>query len=211
AVNLSAEDLMNAVQKQHAELPAGILQGKMTEANVRTMGEAASLKQFDRLVVAQRGGQQINLGDVAVNEDGTEDRRSFARFSRMPAVAIGVRKAIGGNLVAVCENVKKELPRLQRMLPEGVELHVPVDSSLFVRENVEELKLTLFLGIVFTAVVCFLFLGSVGTTLNICLSIPTSLIGTFFVLKYGMKLLGVPPFTINLMTLLGLSLSVGVV
>src|SRR2546421_11973073 len=74
-----------------------------------------------------------------------------------------------------------------------------------------ELKLTLFLGIVLTAIVCFLFLGSVGTTLNICLSIPTSLIGTFFILNYGMQLLHVQPFTINLMTLLGLSLSVGVV
>src|SRR5207253_7410140 len=71
--------------------------------------------------------------------------------------------------------------------------------------------LTLFLGIVLTAAVCFLFLGSVGTTLNICLSIPTSLVGTFFVLKYGTKLFGMAPFTINLMTLLGLSLSVGVV
>src|SRR5437667_5990800 len=97
------------------------------------------------------------------------------------------------------------------MLPEGVELSVPVDYSLFVRENVEELKLTLFLGIVLTAVVCFLFLGSVGTTLNICLSIPTSLVGTFFFLNHGVKLFGLPPFTINLMTLLGLSLSVGVV
>src|SRR5439155_3988070 len=105
----------------------------------------------------------------------------------------------------------KELPRLTRMLPEGVELNVPVDYSVFVRENVDELKLTLFLGIVLTAIVCFLFLGSVGTTLNICLSIPTSLVGTFFVLNYGMKLLGLPPFTINLMTLLALSLSVGVV
>jgi multidrug efflux pump subunit AcrB len=129
----------------------------------------------------------------------------------MPAVAVGVLKSIGGNLVAVCENVKKELPRLRRMLPRDVDLHIPVDYSLFVRENVDELRLTLFLGIVLTAVVCFLFLGSLGTTLNICLSIPTSLIGTFFVLKYGMKLIGVPPFTINLMTLLGLSLSVGVV
>src|SRR3989440_1229174 len=129
----------------------------------------------------------------------------------MPAVAVGVRKAVGGNLVAVCENVKKELPRLRKTLPPGVELHVPVDYSLFVRENVEELKLTLFLGIALTAGVCFLFLGSIGTTVNICLSIPTSLVGTFFVLNYGMRLFGIQPFTINLMTLLGLSLSVGVV
>src|SRR5262249_14465977 len=104
-----------------------------------------------------------------------------------------------------------EMPRLRRMLPPGIELNIPVDYSLFVRENVDELRLTLFLGIVLTAGVCFLFLGSVGTTLNICLSIPTSLVGTFFVPNYGVKLFGLPPFTINLMPLLGLSLSVGVV
>ncbi|MCS7047433.1 MAG: efflux RND transporter permease subunit, partial [Gemmataceae bacterium] len=215
--NMSAEDLLRAVQMQHTEMPAGYIQSKLTEANLRTMGEAYTLKDLNRLPIAQKNHQQVYLKDVAVIEDGAEDRRSFARYSRMPAVAVGVRKAIGGNLVAVCENVRKQIGTpdkpgpLLKMLPPGVELHVPVDYSIFVKENVAELKLTLFLGIVFTAVVCFLFLGSLGTTINICLSIPTSLIGTFFVLKYGVALFGLEPFTINLMTLLGLSLSVGVV
>src|SRR5438552_7285330 len=209
--NLAADDVKNAIQQQHAELPAGYIKSNLVEFNLRTMGEAYSLNEFRNLLVAQRNGHQIYLKDVATVQDGLEDRRSLARFNRMPAVAVGVRKAIGGNLVAVCENVKKELPRLQKMLPQGVELHVPVDYSVFVRENVDELKLTLFLGIVLTAAVCFLFLGSLGTTINICLSIPTSLIGTFFVINYGVKLVGMQPFTINLMTLLGLSLSVGVV
>jgi multidrug efflux pump subunit AcrB len=209
--NLSADDVKAAIQTQHAELPAGYIKSNMVEFNLRTMGEAYTIDEFKKLLIAERNGQQIYLGDVATIEDGQEDQRSLARFNRMPAVAVGVRKAIGGNLVSVCEHVKSELPRLRRMLPKGVELHVPVDTSLFVRENVEELKLTLILGILLTAVVCFLFLGSLGTTLNICLSIPTSLVGTFFVLHYGVKLFGLPPFTINLMTLLGLSLSVGVV
>jgi HAE1 family hydrophobic/amphiphilic exporter-1 len=209
--NISADELLQAVQRQHAELPAGYIQSSYVEFNLRTMGEAYSVSEFDKLLVAQRNGHQIYLRDVGVVEDGQEDRRSLARYNRLPAVAVGVRKPVGGNLVSACENVKKELPRLRKSLPPGVELNVPVDYSLFVRENVQELKLTLFLGIVLTAVVCFLFLGSVGTTLNICLSIPTSLIGTFFVLNYGMRLFGLQPFTINLMTLLGLSLSVGVV
>lgn len=209
--NLAADDVLQAVQRQHAELPAGYIKSNLIEFNVRTMGEAYTLQEFDKILLTQRNGQQIYLRDVAVIEDGLEDRRSLARYNRMPAVAVGVRKAIGGNLVAVCENVKNELPRLRRLLPEGVQLDIPVDYSLFVRENVDELRLTLFLGIVLTAGVCFLFLGSIGTTLNICLSIPTSLIGTFFVINYGVKLVGIQPFTINLMTLLGLSLSVGVV
>jgi len=209
--NLAADDVRQAIQKQHAEMPAGYIQSKMVEFNLRTMGEAYSVNEFRKLLVAQRDGQHILLEDLAVVEDGMEDRRSLARFNRMPAIAVGIRKAIGGNLVGLCENVKKELPRLRKMLPPGVELNVPVDSSVFVRENIDELKLTLMLGVLFTGVVCYLFLGSIGSTVNICLSIPTSLIGTFFFINYGVKFFGWPPFTINLMTLLGLSLSVGVV
>jgi len=211
AHNLSADDVVQALQRQHLELPGGYINSQSREINVRTMGEAYTIADFEKLLVAQRNHQQVYLRDVASIEDGLQDRRSLARYNRVPAVAVGVRKSIGGNLVAVCENVKKELPRLRKTLPAGVELHVPVDYSLFVRENVDELKLTLFLGIILTAIVCFFFLGSLGTTLNICLSIPTSLIGTFFVIKYGVQLFGIQPFTINLMTLLALSLSVGVV
>jgi multidrug efflux pump subunit AcrB len=209
--NLTASDVQKAIQEQHVELPAGYVNSARVELNVRTMGEMYAVEDFKRLLVAQRNGQPVYLGQLATIEDGSQDFRTLARYNRLPAVGVGVRKAIGGNLVAVCENVKAELPRLKRSLPEGVEMHVPVDYSLFVRENIEEMKLTLFLGVALTALVCFLFLGSLGTTLNICLSIPTSLIGTFFVINYGMKLFGLPPFTINLMTLLALSLSVGIV
>ncbi len=215
--NLSADDVRAAIETQHAELPAGYIKSNLVEFNLRTMGEAYTIEDFKKLLIAQRDKQQIYLSDVATIEDGLEDQRSLARFNRMPAVAVGVRKAIGGNLVSVCENVKKQLGTeqnpgpLRKMLPKDIRVDVPVDTSLFVRENVEELKLTLILGVLLTSVVCFLFLGSIGTTINICLSIPTSLIGTFFVLNYGIKLFGMQPFTINLMTLLGLSLSVGVV
>jgi multidrug efflux pump subunit AcrB len=201
---LGADDVIQTIQRQHTELPAGYIKSSQVEFNVRTMGEAYSIGDFNNLLLAERNGQQIHLDDVAVVEDGLEDRRSLARYNRLPCVAVGVRKAIGSNLVAVCEGVKAKLPELRRGLPEGFELSMPVDYSVFVEESVDELQLTLFLGIVLTAVVCYMFLGSFGTTLNICLSIPTSLIGTFFVIRY----LG---FTLNLMTLLALSLSVGVV
>jgi multidrug efflux pump subunit AcrB len=210
--NLTAAEIRTAIQNQHQELPAGTITSRMIEANVRAMGEAYSIDEFKRILIARRNGQAIYLADLTSSiEDGTEDERSVARYNGRPAVAVGVRKAIGGNLVSVCENVKKELPRLRRMVPAGIEMDVPIDYSVFVRENVEEMKLTLVLGVLLTAIVCFLFLGSLGTTINVCLSIPTSLVGTFFFVNYGMKLFGHPPFTINLMTLLALSLSVGVV
>lgn len=209
--NLAVDEVLDSLKRQHAELPAGYLQSKLVELNVRTMGEAYSLKELENLVIAQKDGQPIRLNNIAVVEDGMEDKRSLARFNRMPSVAVGVRKAVGGNLVAVCENVKNALPELRKLLPPNVQLDIPVDYSIFIRENVAELQLTLILGILLTAIVCFLFLGSLGTTINICISIPTSLLGTFFFIRYGVKMLGMEPFTINLMTLLGLSLSVGVV
>src|SRR5262249_34207401 len=94
AFNLAADDVLQAIQKQHSELPAGYIQSNLVEFNIRTMGEAYSIPEFEKLLVAQRNGQQIYLKDVAVVEDGLEDRRSLARFNRMPAVAVGVRKAI---------------------------------------------------------------------------------------------------------------------
>src|SRR5262245_58730693 len=112
--NLTAEDVVRTMQQQHAEMPAGYIKSNYVEFNLRTMGEAYSVDEFQRLLIAERQGQQIYLGDVAVIEDGLQDKRSLARYNRKPAVAIGVRKAIGGNLVAVCENVKNELPRLRK-------------------------------------------------------------------------------------------------
>lgn len=209
--NLSAEDVRLAIQRQHAELPAGYIKSRQVEFNLRVMGEAADIGELGRLIVSQKAGQTVRLEDVAVVADSTVDRRGLARYNRLPAVAIGVRKAIGGNLVAVCDAVRSELPQLRRLLPPGIDLAMPVDSSRFVRENIEELKLTLVLGVLLTAAVCYLFLGSLETTVNICLSIPTSLLGTFFFLHYAIRWIGMEPFTLNLMTLLGLSLSVGVV
>ncbi|MFZ4645671.1 MAG: efflux RND transporter permease subunit, partial [Gemmataceae bacterium] len=209
--NLSAEDVRLAIQRQHAELPAGYIKSQQVEFNLRVMGEAATLAELGRLIVFQKSGQTVRLEDVAVVADSTVDKRGLARYNRLPAVAIGIRKAIGGNLVSVCDAVRAEMPRLARLLPPGVDMAIPVDSSRFVRENIDELKLTLILGVVLTAIVCYLFLGSLETTVNICLSIPTSLLGTFFFLNYGARWIGMEPFTLNLMTLLGLSLSVGVV
>ena len=211
AFALTAEDIRAAIQSQHAELPAGYIKSNQVEFNLRTMGEASNAEEFRRLVVARRNDQTIHLGDVAILEDGGEDRRSLARFNRLPAVALGVRKAIGGNLVEVCDSIQKALPRLRKLLPEGVELAVSVDSSEFVKENIHELQLTLILGVLLTSIVCYAFLGSFATTLNICLTIPTSLLGTFFFTKDFLGWFGLPPFTLNLMTLLALSLSVGVV
>jgi multidrug efflux pump subunit AcrB len=204
AYNLDAFDVMQALRAESVEKPAGYFQGERREINVRVMGEGRTPEQFRQIPIANRDNQIIRVGDVAVVEDGLEDRRGFARFNGEPNVGIGVMRATGANVVEVCDEVKRRLPALRRSLPEGMEISISTDYSLFIKDDIEEVKQSLFFGVILTALVTFVFLGSLGSTLNVCISIPTSLIGTFIAIRiFG--------FTVNFMTLLALSLSVGVV
>jgi HAE1 family hydrophobic/amphiphilic exporter-1 len=204
AHNLDALDVMRAIRAEHVEKPAGYFQSELREVNVRTMGEARNVYDFNSIPVVQRGGAVIHLRDVAIVEDGMEDYRTFARFNREPNVGIGVMRATGGNVVEVCDAVKERLPILRKMLPPDMEISISTDYSLFIQDDIAEVKSALMYGVLLTALVTFLFLGSLGTTLNVCVSIPTSLMGTFIVMHWC-------GFTVNFMTLLALSLSVGVV
>ncbi len=202
---MDALDAFQVIRDQHVELPAGYLDGKNREADVRTMGEARTAKEFQDLTAMNAKGQIVTIGDLGTVEDGLADKRSFARFNRLPTVGVGVMRATGANVVQVCEEVKARLPALRKLAePLGIEVSVSTDFSLFIKDDIEEVKEALLLGVILTALVTFIFLGSFGTTLNVCISIPTSLIGTFI----AIKALG---FTVNFMTLLALSLSVGVV
>ncbi len=204
AFGLDPTDVMQALRKEHVEMPAGYLQGDWRELNVRTMGEGRSAEEFAEIPLFNKSGQIIRVKDIADVEDGLSDRRSLARFNREPTVGVGVLRALGANVVEVCTAVKERLPALRKLLKPGMELSISTDYSLFIIDDIEEVKQALLLGIMLTAVVTFLFLGSVGTTLNVCISIPTSLIGTFIAIRWF-------GFTINFMTLLAMSLSVGVV
>ncbi|HMO34679.1 MAG TPA: efflux RND transporter permease subunit, partial [Gemmatales bacterium] len=191
------------IRREHVEKPAGSVESVLREMHVRVLGEARVADEFRSIpVVTSPNGQVVKLEDIAIVEDGLEDRRSLARFNREPCVGIGVLRAAGAN--EVCDEVKRRIPELKRRLPDDLSLSVSTDFSLFIKDDIAEVKETLLIGVLLTAVVTYCFLGSVGTTINVCLSIPISLIGTFMVIRY----LG---FTLNFMTLLGLSLAVGVV
>lgn len=202
---LDAVDVVQAMRREHVEKPAGALESQKREMQVRVLGEARKPGDFSSIpITTTNTGQVIRLGDVAVVEDGLEDRRSLARFNRRPCVGVGVLRATGANVVEVCDEVKRKMPELKKKLPSDLSLDISTDFSLFIKDDIAEVKQTLLIGVVLTAVVTYCFLGSIETTINVCLSIPISLIGTFMVIRY----LG---FTVNFMTLLGLSLSVGVV
>ncbi|MSR30781.1 MAG: efflux RND transporter permease subunit [Gemmataceae bacterium] len=198
-------DVFRALQMEHMEKPAGYLKSGKREINVRLMGEARNPKEFEDLpIVSRPDGAVIYLKDIAILEDGMTDRRSFSRFNYENTVGVGAMRATGANVVQVCDEVKRRLPMLRAMAPPGIEIGISTDFSLFIKDDIEEVQHALSLGIILTAIVALMFLGSLGSTMNVCVSIPVSILGTFVVMKWA-------GFTLNFMTLLGLSLSVGVV
>jgi len=205
---LTVQDVIMAVQEEHVEIPAGRLETSKTEANVRAMGEAQSVGDFEKIVINYRDGKPIYrpilLKEVAQIEDGLADVRRIGRVMGKPAVGLGIRKLRGENSVAVARKVKKRLEEIRRDLPPQYEIGINFDSTKFIEDNVDELIFTLILSAILTSLVCWIFLGSWSTTLNILLAIPTSLLGTFIVLKFA-------HFTLNTFTLLGLSLAIGIV
>jgi multidrug efflux pump len=204
ANGLTVLDVTAAIEREHREVPAGRIETGEREMNVKAEGEAIDLDAFKNLVVAYRDGAPVRLSDVAVVEDGLEDRRRLARANGNPSIGFGIRKLRGANAVQVGRDIKARVAALQPSLPDGLALNVNFDGTTFIEEAIDEILFTLLLAALLTGVVCWLFLGSWSSTVNVLMAIPTSILGTFIVMYF----LG---FTLNTMTVLGLSLCVGIV
>jgi hydrophobe/amphiphile efflux-1 (HAE1) family protein len=201
---LTVSDVIAAMQRQHVELPAGRIETEGREVNVRVMGEALDLDAFRALVVGTRAEAAVHLEDVALVEDGFEDVRRVARVNGEPAQGLGVRKQRGANAVAVARQVHTIIDEIRPTLPEDMQLGINFDGTRYIEESVHEIQFELLLSVILTAIVCWLFLGSLSSTLNVILAIPMSLLGTVAVIYF----LG---YTFNTFTLLGMALAVGIV
>jgi multidrug efflux pump subunit AcrB len=204
ARGVTVSEVSAALRRDHVELPAGRLETTGREVNVRVLGEALDLDTLRNLVVRETDGATVYLKDVALVEDGFEDVRRMARVNGAPAQGIGIKKQRGSNAVAVARGVHQAVAELQASLPEGLSLGVNFDSTRFIEESVREIEFELILAVVLTGLVCWMFLGSLSSTLNVVLAIPMSLLGTIAVIYF----LG---YTLNTFTLLALSLCVGIV
>ncbi len=204
AKNLTVTDVIAALQRQHVELPAGRIEVPGREVNVRVLGEAVDLDTLRGIVVRDDGGSPIYLKDVALVEDGFEDIRRYSRVNGEPSQGMGIKKQRGANAVAVATQIRATLAEIQKALPQGMKLATIFDSTTFIEDSVHEIEFELFLAVALTALVCWLFLGSFSSTLNVILAIPMSLLGTVAVIYF----LG---FTLNTFTLLALGLAVGIV
>ena len=205
---LTVEDVIRAIQREHVEVPAGLIQTGSQELNVRAMGEAATVEEFGDIIITTRAGspiyKPIYLKDVATIEDGLADIRRISRINGQTSVGLGIKKQRGANEVAVAHRVLERMAEVKKQLPPGIELGVNFNRTQFVEHAINELTFTLILSAILTSLVCWFFLGSWSATLNILMAIPTSIVGSFICLYFF-------GFTLNTFTLLGLSLAIGVV
>ncbi|OGS14419.1 MAG: acriflavin resistance protein [Elusimicrobia bacterium RIFOXYA2_FULL_58_8] len=208
AKQLTVTDVINTVQSQHDETPAGYIDTGKKEFNVRVLGEAATPEEFSKLIITGRGGAAIwknyRIKDVANVEDGLADIRRVSHVNGVTSVGLGIVKQRGSNAVALARAVHAKVDQLQKTLPQGMKLTVVNDTTRFIEESTRELNFTLILSAILTGLVCWAFLGSWSSTINVLLAIPTSIIGAFIILYF----MG---FTLNTFTLLGLSLAIGIV
>ena len=205
AQEITVADVEQALRSQNVELPAGRVESTRKEFTVRVARLFNTAADFERLVVGQGSdGHLIRLRDVARVERGAEDDRSVLRGNRIPMVGLGVVRQSKANTLDVAHAVKREAARVNRTLPEGMQLIQSYDTSVFIEASIIEVYKTLAITAVLVVAVLFLFLGSLRATLVPAVTVPVSLIAAFAVLW-------VMDFSINLLTLLAMILAIGMV
>jgi hydrophobic/amphiphilic exporter-1 (mainly G- bacteria), HAE1 family len=202
AYDLTVPEIVLALKRENIEVPAGKVNSGGIEELVRVEGKVADPKLFQSLIVKTIRGVPVYLNEIARIADGYEEQRTLALINGKRALAVELRKQSGSNTVDVAEAVKAALPALNGELPGQTRLSVVKDSSLFIRDSVDDVKNTLVLGALFTVFIVFLFLNSWRSTVITGLTLPVSIISAFII----MRVMG---FSLNILTLMGLSLSVG--
>ncbi|GAB2794497.1 efflux RND transporter permease subunit [Halomonas shantousis] len=205
ARGLTVGDVEDALRAENVELPAGFLESRDRQFTLRLPRSFAAPEDFRALALAQgNDGYLVRLADVARVEVGSVEERSLFRGNAVPMVGLGMMKQSTANVLEVSRGVQAEMARLAPTLPEGMVLRLSFDSSVFVSGALDEVVSTLFIAMALVVVVIFLFLGNLRATLVPAVTVPVAVMGTFIALAtFG--------FTLNLLTLLALVLSIGLV
>jgi hydrophobe/amphiphile efflux-1 (HAE1) family protein len=203
ASGVSVAELVQALQTQNLASPVGRLEGELDERTIRLKGRLDGPSDFKQLVVSQSAGRVVRLGDVADVKDGTEEPRSFALYDDEEAVGINIVKSRGFSTTAVAEDIRMRVAQIQATMPAGVTLRVVRDAGVRVSNSVASVQQALLEGAALTVAVVFLFLNSWRSTVITGLALPVSVLASFVaVWAFG--------FTLNTMSLLGLSLAIGI-
>ncbi|MFM7193975.1 MAG: efflux RND transporter permease subunit, partial [Bacteroidota bacterium] len=204
ALKLAPTDVLQAVNRENVELPSGRVEGSTTELTVRTMGRLTTVEDFNNLIIKESEGDVVRFRDIGTAELYPENDRTILRRDGLPAVALAIVAQPGANNIEISEALYKKLKQIERDLPPDVIYRMSFDSTQYIRASILEVEETIFIAFLLVLGIIFFFLRDWRTTLIPVATIPVSLIGAFFV----MYLLG---FSINVLTLLGIVLAIGLV
>src|SRR3989441_1049741 len=204
AYGLTIKQFESAIQNENVETPGGRIVRGESELGVRTLGRLSAVEQFGLIIVANVGGSPIRVSDLGRIEDSFAEPSSWNTLGGRPAVTLDVRRQSGANTVQIIAAVKEKLAQIQKTLPPGVELRIIRDQSVFINASVRSLEEHLLFGSLLASLVVMLFIRNLRSVLIAAVAIPTSIVATFTLLK-------VMDFTLNNMTLLALTLAVGIV
>ncbi|MCK6549380.1 efflux RND transporter permease subunit [Myxococcota bacterium] len=203
ALGLDPGVIVQQLQAANLTVPAGKYDQGTREVSVRTVGDLKSADDVRGVIVATAwNGSAVRLSDVAEVVDGYEDQETRIRVNGAEAVSFQVRKQSGENTVAVSERVQKKLAELEKGLPRGYDVELILDQARFIKSNAEEVEIAIVYGGAMAILIILLFMLDLRSTLISAVALPTSVVGTF-ILMYAFD------FTLNMMTLLGLSLAIG--
>ena len=202
ALGMGVDEVVFGLQSENVNTPLGRLNRGGSEMPIRISGKPKDVDEYPDMVIARRGTQPITIGDVSTVVDTVEEQRSLALVNGEPAVAIDITKQTKANTVAVVDTVKQAVAELGQELPAGTEIQIVRDSSVFIRDAVSDVQMTLVLGAILTVLIVFCFLNSWRSTVITGLTLPISVISSFIVM-YFLNM------TLNMLTLMALSLAIG--
>jgi len=202
--NLTLDDISVAINKANSNSPIGILEGPRQALTIYANSQLIKAEEYSNLIIAQRNGFPIRLGDVAEVTESFENNRTLGRYKTERSITLAIQKQPNANTVEVVDNIKAMLPEFQAQLPASIQINQLNDRSLSIKEAIHDVNLTLLLTIFLVILVIFLFLKHLSATVIPALSLPISLIGAFF-LMYWMG------YSLDNISLLGITLAVGLV
>ena len=204
AYGITPIDIKNAVTNENVELPSGSIEGNTMELTLRTMGQMHTAKEFNNIILKESNGNVVRVSDIGYAELGPADIKSYMKMNGVPMVGVVVIPQPGANHIEIADAVYERMKSMQKDLPEDITYSYGFDSTKFIRASIDEVKSTVYEAFILVIIIIFLFLRDWRVTLIPCIVIPVSLIGAFFVMY-------IAGFSINVLTMLAVVLSVGLV
>ena len=204
AYGITPVDIKNTITSENVELPSGSIEGNSMELTLRTMGQMHTAQEFNNIIIKEKDGNIVRIRDIGFAELGPADLKSYMKMNGVPMVGVVVVPQPGANHIEIADAVYERMEQIKKDLPDDIEYTYGFDNTKFIRASINEVKSTVYEAFILVIIIIFLFLRDWRVTLIPCIVIPVSLIGAFFVMY-------IAGFSINVLTMLAVVLSVGLV